>query len=86
MKDALELLRKYGARDVFFVAAITYLYMATVKQENKIEQIEARLYDCYEDKAQQRNLSKKYKVPYQLLAILPNEKNNIRRTRTKRQF
>ena len=83
MKDALELLRKYGARDVFFVASILYLYSATVKQENKIEVIEAKLYDCYEDRAQ-RNLSKNYKVPNQLLAILPNEKTNIRHTRTKR--
>jgi hypothetical protein len=83
MKDALELLRKYGARDVFFVASILYLYSATVKQENKIEVIEAKLYDCYEDRAQ-RNLSKNYKVPNQLLAILPNEKINIRHTRAKR--
>ena len=83
MKDALELLRKYGARDVFFVASILYLYSATIKQENKIEVIEAKLYDCYEDRAQ-RNLSKNYKVPNQLLAILPNEKTNIRHARTKR--
>jgi hypothetical protein len=79
MKDALELLRKYGARDVFFIGAVLYLYSATIKQENKIESIEARLYDCYEDKAQQRNLSKNYKIPNQLLAILPNEKNSKHR-------
>jgi hypothetical protein len=83
MKDALELLRKYGARDVFFVASILYLYSATVKQENKIEVIEARLYDCYEDKAQ-RSANNTLRIPNPLLAILPNEKTNIRHTRSKR--
>jgi len=84
MKDALELLRKYGARDVFFVASILYLYSATVKQENKIEVIEAKLYDCYEDRAQ-RSVNNTLRIPNQLLAILPNEKINIRYTRTKRE-
>jgi hypothetical protein len=83
MKDALELLRKYGARDVFFVASILYLYSATVKQENKIEVIEAKLYDCYEDRAQ-RSANNTLRIPNQILAILPNEKNNIRHARTKR--
>ena len=83
IQNGLELLKKYGAKDLFFVVSILYLYSATVKQENKIEVIEAKLYDCYEDRAQ-RNLSKNYKVPNPLIAILPNEKTNIRHARTKR--
>jgi hypothetical protein len=86
MKEALELLRKYGARDLFFIASIFYLYTATVKQENKIERIEARLYDCYEDRVMiQRNANHKLKIPNPLIAILPNEKTNIRHSRTKRE-
>ena len=86
MKDALELLRKYGARDVFFVASILYLYSATVKQEKKIELIEAKLYDCYEDRVLiQRNANNTYQTPKRLIAILPNEKNNIRHARAKRE-
>lgn len=87
IKDGLELLRKYGARDLFFITSIIFLYSTTLKQEKKIDSIEARLYDCYEDKFQMnRSVQNPTKNNYPLLAILPNEKNNIRHARTKRNF
>ena len=86
IKDGLELLKKYGATNMFFIGAIVYLYLATLKNEAKIEKIEAKLYDCYEDKVMiQRNANNSYKIPKRLIAILPNEKNNIRYTRTQRK-
>jgi hypothetical protein len=85
IKDGLELLQKYGAKNLFFIAAIVYLYFSIQKAEKKIEVIEAKLYDCYEDRVMiQRNANDTYKTPKRLIAILPNEKNNIRHTRTKR--
>ena len=85
IKDGLELLRKYGAMDVFFIVAIVFLYNMNIKQEKKIEGIELRLYDCLQDN-QQMNRSAQFpiKTDYPLLAILPNEKTNIRHARTKR--
>jgi hypothetical protein len=86
IKDGLELLQKYGAKNLFFIAAIVYLYLATLKNEAKIEKIEAKLYDCYEDRVLiQRNANNTFQIPKRLIAILPNEKNNIRYTRTQRK-
>jgi hypothetical protein len=85
IKDGLELLHKYGAKNLFFIAAIVYLYFSIQKAEKKIEVIEAKLYDCYEDRFLiQRNANNSYQTPERLIAILPNEKNNLRHTRTKR--
>jgi hypothetical protein len=85
IKDGLELLQKYGAKNLFFIAAIVYLYFSIQKAEKKIEVIEAKLYDCYEDRVMiQRNANNSYQTPKRLIAILPNEKNNIRYTRAKR--
>ena len=87
IKDGLELLQKYGAKNFFFIGAIVYLYLATLKNEAKIEKIEAKLYDCYEDKVMiQRSANKSYKIPNPLIAILQNEKTNIRYTRTQRKI
>jgi hypothetical protein len=86
IKDGLELLKKYGASNMFFITAIFYLYLATIKNEAKIEKIEAKLYDCYEDKVLiQRNVSDNFQTPKRLIAILPNEKNNTRYTRAQRK-
>ena len=85
IKEALELLKKYGARDLFFVVAIAFLYNMNTKQEKKIEGIELRLYDCLEDNQQMnRSAQTPFKNNYPLLAILPNEKTNLRHARTKR--
>ena len=85
IKDGLELLNKYGAKNLFFISAIVYLYFSIQKAEKKIELIEAKLYDCYEDRVLiQRNANNSYQTPKRLIAILPNEKNNLRHTRTKR--
>jgi hypothetical protein len=85
IKDGLELLNKYGAKNLFFISAIVYLYFSIQKAEKKIELIEAKLYDCYEDRVLiQRNANDTYQTPKRLIAILPNEKNNLRHTRTKR--
>ena len=85
IKDGLELLKKYGAKDLFFVVAIVFLYNMNAKNELKIETIEAKLYDCLEDRAQiNRSVKQPIKNNYPLIAILPNEKNNLRHTRTKR--
>jgi hypothetical protein len=85
IKDGLELLNKYGAKNLFFIAAIVYLYFSIQKAEKKIEVIEAKLYDCYEDRVLiQRNANNSYQTPKRLIAILPNEKNNLRHTRTKK--
>ena len=85
IQNGLELLHKYGAKNLFFIAAIVYLYFSIQKAEKKIEVIEAKLYDCYEDRVLiQRNANNSYQTPKRLIAILPNEKNNIRYTRTKR--
>jgi hypothetical protein len=47
--------------------------------------IEAKLYDCYEDRVLiQRNANNTYQTPKRLIAILPNEKNNLRHARSKR--
>jgi hypothetical protein len=86
IKQGLELLKKYGAKDLFFVVSIVFLYNMNAKNELKIETIEAKLYDCLEDKVMiQRNANNSYKIPKRLIAILPNEKNNIRYTRTERK-
>jgi hypothetical protein len=85
IQNGLELLHKYGAKNLFFISAIVYLYFSIQKAEKKIEVIEAKLYDCYEDRVLiQRNANNSYQTPKRLIAILPNEKNNIRYTRAKR--
>jgi hypothetical protein len=86
IQNGLELLHKYGAKNLFFISAIVYLYFSIQKAEKKIEVIEAKLYDCYEDRVMiQRSANKTYQTPKRLIAILPNEKNNIRHARTKRK-
>jgi hypothetical protein len=56
------------------------------KNELKIETIEAKLYDCLEDKSQiNRSVKQPIENNYPLLAILPNEKNNLRHARAKRK-
>jgi hypothetical protein len=85
IQNGLELLHKYGAKNLFFISAIVYLYFSIQKAEKKIEVIEAKLYDCYEDRVLiQRNANNSYQAPKRLIAILPNEKNNLRHARTKR--
>ena len=85
IQNGLELLHKYGAKNLFFISAIVYLYFSIQKAEKKIEVIEAKLYDCYEDRVLiQRNANNSYQTPNPLIAILPNEKTNIRHARTKR--
>ena len=85
IKEGLELLSKYGAKNLFFICAIVYLYLSIQKNEKKLEVIEAKLYDCYEDKILiQRSASNTYKIPKRNEAILPDKKINIRHTRTKR--
>jgi hypothetical protein len=85
IKDGLEILNKYGAKNLYFISAIVYLYLSIQKAEKKIELIEAKLYDCYEDRVLiQRNANDTFQTPKRLIAILPNEKNNLRHTRTKR--
>jgi hypothetical protein len=86
IKDGLELLNKYGAKNLFFISAIVYLYFSIQKAEKKIEVIEAKLYDCYEDRVMiQRNANNSYQTPKRLIAILPNEKNNLRHVSSKRK-
>jgi hypothetical protein len=86
IQNGLELLHKYGAKNLFFIAAIVYLYFSIQKAEKKIEVIEAKLYDCYEDRVLiQRNANNSYQTPERLIAILPNEKINIRYARTQRK-
>ena len=86
IKDGLELLKKYGANNMFFITAIVYLYLATIKNEAKIEKIEAKLYDCYEDRVLiQRHVNNTFHIPKRLIAILPNEKNNLRHVSSKRK-
>jgi hypothetical protein len=86
IQNGLEMMQKYGAKNLFFISAIVYLYLSIQKAENKIEVIEAKLYDCYEDRVMiQRNANHKLKVPNPLIAILPNEKTNLRHARTQRK-
>jgi hypothetical protein len=86
IQNGLELLHKYGAKNLFFISAIVYLYFSIQKAEKKIEVIEAKLYDCYEDRVMiQRNANNSYQTPKRLIAILPNEKNNIRHARSERK-
>jgi len=86
IQNGLELLNKYGAKNFFFITAIVYLYLSIQKAEKKIELIEAKLYDCYEDRVMiQRNANNTYQTPKRLIAILPNEKNNLRHARTQRK-
>jgi hypothetical protein len=85
IQNGLELLHKYGAKNLFFISAIVYLYFSIQKAEKKIEVIEAKLYDCYEDRVMiQRSANNTYQTPKRLIAILPNEKINIKYARTKR--
>ena len=82
IQNGLELLQKYGAKNLFFIGAIVYLYFSIQKAESKIEKIEAKLYDCYEDRVMiQRSVNNSFNIPKRLIAILPDEKNNIRHTR-----
>jgi hypothetical protein len=77
IQNGLELLQKYGAKNLFFICAIVYLYMAILKNEAKIEKIEAKLYDCYEDRVmiQQRSASHQDTyIPERIIAILPDER------------
>lgn len=84
IKEALELLKKYGAKDLFFVIAIVFLYNMNAKNELKIENIEAKLYDCLQDNQQyNRSASTPYKIPNRNEAILPDTKINIRHARAK---
>jgi hypothetical protein len=86
IKDGLELLQKYGAKNLFFIGAIVYLYFSIQKAEKKIEVIEAKLYDCYEDQVMiQRSANNSYKIPKRHEAILPDTKVNIRHARSKRE-
>jgi hypothetical protein len=86
IKDGLELLQKYGAKNLFFIAAIVYLYFSIQKAEKKIEVIEAKLYDCYEDRVMiQRSANNSIKIPKRHEAILPDTKVNIRHARSKRE-
>lgn len=85
IKEALELLKKYGAKDLFFVVAIVFLYNMNAKNELKIENIEAKLYDCLQDNQQyNRRASTPIEKNYPLIAILPNEKTYLRHARAKR--
>ena len=84
IKEWFELLKKYGAKDLFFVVAIIFLYNMNAKNELKIENIEARLYDCLQDNQQYRRASTPIENNYPLLAVLPNEKTNLRHARAKR--
>ena len=85
IQNGLELLHKYGAKNLFFISAIVYLYFSIQKAEKKIEVIEAKLYDCYEDRVLiQRNANNSYQTPGRLIAILPNEKINIKYARSER--
>lgn len=71
MTEIYNLWEKYGNKIVMFGIA-AYFYAANERQEMKIERIEAKLYDCYEDK-QQRN-SARHPTALDLLfweAILP---------------
>jgi hypothetical protein len=75
MKDIYELWQKYGNQVViFFVAA--YFYSVTERQQNQIENIQMKLYDCYEDKATLRRLplgKNQHVCPDRKFAVLPNE-------------
>ena len=81
--DYLESIKKHGIT-ASLVFAILYLNGKMNEQERKIESVEARLYDCYEDKIQQRNLTKSIIQRYEILAVLP-EKSRIRHARTKQE-
>jgi len=71
MKDLFELWNKHGNKLVVFLIA-AYFYQVTEKQQLKIEQIEAKLYDCYEDKAHINNAQTNEVVDHeQILAVLP---------------
>ena len=86
IKQGLELLKKYGAKDLFFVVAIVFLYNMNAKNELKIETIEAKLYDCLEDKSQiNRSAKQPIENNYPLRAILSNEKTYLRHDRTQRK-
>ena len=90
IQKGLELLQKYGAKNFFFICAIVYLYMGILKNEAKIEKVEAKLYDCYEDKLmiqQSKNTNEQdVHIRERIIAILPDEKNNLRHARAKRNI
>jgi hypothetical protein len=86
IQNGLELLQKYGAKNLFFISAIVYLYFSIQKAEKKIEVIEAKLYDCYEDRVMiQRSANSSFKIRKPIEAILPDEKINIRYSRAERK-
>lgn len=81
MKDVFEIWHKHGNKVViFFVAA--YFYLENQKLDNKIESIEARLYDCYEDKATLTRTSPISKHPIKehrvIEAVLPDKCKTIK--------
>lgn len=71
MKDLFELWNKHGNKLVMFLIA-AYFYQVTEKQHIKIEQIEAKLYDCYEDKVHINNAQTSKVIDHeQVVAVLP---------------
>ena len=86
IKEWFELSKRYGAKELTFVCAIVFLYNMNMKTERKLETIEARLYDCLDDKAQMnRSAQLPFTNPNRNEAILPDTKINIRYSRTKRE-
>lgn len=78
MTEAFELIKKHG---VLGVLCVWLFFM-----NNRLSTVEAKLYDCYDDKIVMQNHSSNNTIhtTERIIAILPDEKNNIRHARTER--
>jgi hypothetical protein len=75
MTEAFELIKKHG---VLGVLCVWLFFM-----NNRLSTVEAKLYDCYDDKiVMQHQASNTIKLQERIIAILPDEKNNKRHART----
>lgn len=78
MTEIVEIVKKYGVNGILCVC----LWW----MNNRLSAVEEKLYNCYENQVMiQRNASHQdVHIRERIIAILPDEKNNIRHVSTKR--
>jgi hypothetical protein len=76
MTEAFEIIKKHG---VLGVLCVWLFFM-----NSRLSTVEAKLYDCYDDKIVMQHQANNsiIHLPERIIAILPDDKNNKRYTRT----
>ena len=77
MTEIVEIVKKYGVNGILCVC----LWW----MNDRLSAVEEKLYNCYENQVIQNNsANNRIHTRERIIAILPDEKNNIRHARTKR--